>query len=36
MGREFYDDVFHPAIQQAQKEGKRYEDIRDAIRKDWK
>jgi hypothetical protein len=36
MGREFYDRVFHPAIEQAVAEGKRYEDIRDQIRKDWK
>ncbi len=36
MGREFYDQVFHPAIEQAVAEGKRYEDIRDQIRKDWK
>lgn len=36
MGPEFYREVFHPAIEQAFREGKRYEDIRDAIRKDWK
>lgn len=36
MGREFYDDVFHPAVVQAVNDGKRYEDIRDTIRKDWK
>jgi hypothetical protein len=36
MGREFYDEVFHPAILQAYRDGKRYEDIRDTIRKDWK
>lgn len=36
MGRDFYDQVFHPAIEQAVAEGKRYEDIRDQIRKDWK
>jgi hypothetical protein len=36
MGADFYRDVFHPAIEQAFKEGKRYEDIRDAIRKGWK
>jgi hypothetical protein len=36
MGREFYEDVFHPAIAQAYREGKRYEDIRDVIRKEWK
>lgn len=36
MGRDFYHDVFHPAIVQAHHDGKRYEDIRDVIRKDWK
>lgn len=36
MGREFYNDVFRPAIEAAYGEGKRYEDIRDSIRKDWK
>jgi hypothetical protein len=36
MGRDFYQDVFHPAIAQAYREGKRYEDIRDVIRKEWK
>jgi hypothetical protein len=36
MGRQFYDGVFQPAIAQAFLEGKRYEDIRDTIRKDWK
>jgi hypothetical protein len=36
MGRDFYDDVFHPAIVQAHRDGKRYEEIRDVIRKDWK
>lgn len=36
MGQKFYDEVFHPAITEAFSEGKRYEDIRDAIRKDWK
>ena len=36
MGREFYDEVFRPAIEAAYAEGKRYEDIRDAIRKTWK
>jgi hypothetical protein len=35
MGRSFYDDVFHPAIANAFSEGKRYEDIRDQIRKSW-
>jgi hypothetical protein len=36
MGREFYDDVFHPAILQAVHDGNRYEDIRDVLRKEWK
>jgi hypothetical protein len=36
MGADFYRDVFHPAVEQAFKEGKRYEDIRDEIRKAWK
>jgi hypothetical protein len=36
MGQEFYHEVFHPAIKQAFKEGRRYEDIRDTIRKAWK
>jgi hypothetical protein len=36
MGADFYHDVFHPAIERAFKEGKRYEDIRDEIRKAWK
>jgi len=36
MGSEFYHEVFHPAIKQVFKEGKRYEDIRDTIRKGWK
>ena len=36
MGADFYRDVFHPAIKQAYKEGKRYEDIRDTIRQAWK
>ena len=36
MGKDFYQEVFHPAIEQSFKEGKRYEDIRDSIRKDWK
>jgi hypothetical protein len=36
MGRDFYDDVFHPAIVEAYRDGKRYQDIRDVIRKDWK
>jgi hypothetical protein len=36
MGREFYDVVFVPAIRDALAAGKKYEQIRDAIRKDWK
>jgi hypothetical protein len=36
MGKEFYDEVFHPAIEQAFRDGKRYEEIRDSIRKGWK
>lgn len=36
MGREFYDRVFHPAIEEAVRAGKRYEEIRDAIRQGWK
>jgi hypothetical protein len=36
MGAGFYEEVFAPAIAEAVSEGKRYEDIRDTIRKDWK
>jgi hypothetical protein len=36
MGPEFYQQTFHPAIEEAVNQGKRYEEIRDAIRKDWK
>lgn len=36
MGKEFYNDVFAPAIQQAFNEGKQYVEIRDAIRREWK
>lgn len=36
MGPEFYYTIFHPAIERAVNEGKRYEDIRDTIRKEWK
>jgi len=36
MGAGFYDDVFVPAITEARAEGKKYEEIRDAIRKEWK
>ncbi|MFL5800773.1 MAG: hypothetical protein ACJ8CR_03445 [Roseiflexaceae bacterium] len=35
MGREFYAEVFQPAIQQAWDAGKRYEDIRDTLRNAW-
>ncbi|MDP8921437.1 MAG: hypothetical protein M3O34_00960 [Chloroflexota bacterium] len=36
MGRAFYNRVFAPAIKEAREQGKRYESIRDAIRKDWR
>jgi hypothetical protein len=36
MGDDFYEQVFVPAIEQARAEGETYEDIRDAIRKNWK
>jgi hypothetical protein len=36
MGLAFYRKVFAPAIQEAREAGKSYEDIRDALRKDWK
>jgi hypothetical protein len=36
MGAGFYRDVFVPAITEARDEGKKYEEIRDAIRKEWK
>ena len=36
MGSRFYDDVFAPAIKDAIESGKKYEDIRDSIRTDWK
>jgi hypothetical protein len=35
MGLAFYRKVFAPAIQEAREAGKSYEDIRDALRKDW-
>lgn len=35
MGRDFYAQVFQPAIQQAWDAGKRYEDIRDELRGSW-
>ncbi len=34
MGREFYDQVFAPAIQQAYEAGKSYRDIRDTNRRE--
>lgn len=36
MGREFYDRVFAPAIRATVERGQKYEEIRDAIRADWK
>ena len=36
MGARFYDDVFVPAITEAREEGKKYETIRDTIRRGWK
>jgi hypothetical protein len=36
MGKEFYAEVFSPAIERAFAEGRRYEEIRDSIRKNWK
>jgi hypothetical protein len=36
MGPEFYDVVFQPAIRDALDAGRKYEQIRDTIRKDWK
>ena len=36
MGTQFYDEVFVPAITEAREEGKKYETIRDAIRRGWK
>ena len=36
MGTRFYDAVFVPAIAEAREEGKKYETIRDTIRKGWK
>jgi hypothetical protein len=36
MGAEFYQRVFHPAIDQAFHEGKKYEEIRDTLRAQWK
>jgi hypothetical protein len=36
MGGRFYDETFAPAIKAAVESGKKYEDIRDAIRANWK
>ena len=36
MGPEFYDVIFAPAVKEALAEGRKYEQIRDTIRKDWK
>ena len=36
MGEKFYDAVFVPAITAAREAGKKYETIRDTIRKGWK
>jgi hypothetical protein len=35
MGKTFYRRVFQPALRRAWKEGKRYEQIRDALRTEW-
>lgn len=35
LGADFYHRVFTPAIEQAIDEGRRYEDIRDVLRKPW-
>jgi hypothetical protein len=35
MGREFYSQVFQPAIEQAWDAGQRYEDVRDTLRCAW-
>lgn len=36
MGSDFYREVFQPAIQKSFAEGKKYMDVRDSIRSDWK
>ena len=36
MGPEFYEVVFQPGIKEALATGRKYEQIRDTIRKDWK
>jgi hypothetical protein len=35
MGRDFYTEVFQPAIQRAWDAGQRYEEIRDKLRSEW-
>jgi hypothetical protein len=36
MGKDFYTEVFSPAIQKAYEQGKEYREIRDTIRAEWK
>jgi hypothetical protein len=36
MSRDFYDEVFAPAIRQVLAAGRSYRDIRGTIRRDWK
>jgi hypothetical protein len=36
MGREFYREVFSPAVQQGRDKGQSYEDMRDRLRRRWK
>jgi len=36
MGPEFYEMVFQPAIRESLAAGRKYEQIRDTVRKDWK
>jgi hypothetical protein len=36
MGPEFYEAVFQPSISEAVTAGRKYEQFRDTIRKDWK
>jgi len=35
MGKEFYEKVFSPTIEKLYQEGKKYEEIRDSVRKEW-
>jgi hypothetical protein len=35
MGRDFYAEIFQPAVRQAWDAGQRYEDIRDTLRNAW-